>query len=44
MFHPYLLDPKLKLTEKQRRELQEEIEQLFGLAQLIDFLDQFSPA
>lgn len=41
-FHPFLLDPRLKLTDKQRRELQKEIEDLFGLLQLIDFLDQFS--
>jgi len=41
-FHPLLLDPRLKLTDKQRRDLQREIEELFGLAQLIDFLEQFS--
>jgi hypothetical protein len=33
-FHPILLDPRLKLTDKQRRSLQEKIDDLAGLGRL----------
>lgn len=33
-FHPILLDPRLKLTDKQRRKLQEQIDDLAGLGKL----------
>jgi hypothetical protein len=33
-FHPSLLDPRLKLTNKQRRELQRDIDDLAGLLAL----------
>jgi hypothetical protein len=33
-FHPILLDPRLKLTNKQRRRLQGEIDDLAGLGRL----------
>ncbi len=33
-FHPILLDPRLKLTNKQRRRLQEQIDDLAGLGKL----------
>lgn len=33
-FHPSLLDKKLKLTDEQRRRLQDEIDALFGVLQI----------
>lgn len=33
-FNPILLDPRLKLTNKQRRKMQEEIDNLAGLLKL----------
>ena len=33
-FHPLLLDPRLKLTNKQRRRLQQKIDDLAGLGRL----------
>jgi len=33
-FHPSLLDPRLKITNKQRRELQREMDDLAGLLSL----------
>lgn len=33
-FHPILLDPRLKLTNKQRRRIQREIDDLAGLGRL----------
>ena len=33
-FHPVLLDPRLKLTNKQRREMQREIDDLAATLQL----------
>jgi hypothetical protein len=33
-FHPSLLDPRLKITNKQRRELQRELDDLAGLLAL----------
>ena len=33
-FHPILLDPRLKLTNKQRRKMQAEVDNLAGLLKL----------
>lgn len=33
-FHPSLLDPRLKITNKQRRKLQRDMDDLAGLLQL----------
>lgn len=33
-FHPILLDPRLKLTNKQRRKLQSEVDDLTGMLTL----------
>lgn len=35
-WHPALLDPKLKLTDEERYQLQEEIDQLFSLGKLTE--------
>jgi hypothetical protein len=40
-FSKQLLDPKLKLTDEERRRLQDEIDQLFALEKYIDYLPDY---